>query len=172
MVTQEGLEPPTLWFVVKYSNPTELLSHLYIEVFCNWWAHLDSNQGPTGYEPVALTNWAIGPSLHQTYKQYGAENETRTRDPHLGKVMLYQLSYFRILSDAWLQKFFCVSLTDKNYYIHTCTICQHLFSIFFKVFSQRGFTNDFEAGFEVERARRAGDIWLALSPGAKLVFCP
>ncbi len=21
-----------------------------------WWAHLDSNQGPTGYEPVALAN--------------------------------------------------------------------------------------------------------------------
>ena len=27
-----------------------------------------------------------------------AENETRTRDPNLGKVMLYQLSYFRILN--------------------------------------------------------------------------
>ena len=27
---------------------------------------------------------------------YGAENETRTRDPDLGKVVLYQLSYFRI----------------------------------------------------------------------------
>ena len=26
----------------------------------------------------------------------GAENETRTRDPNLGKVMLYQLSYFRM----------------------------------------------------------------------------
>ena len=25
-----------------------------------------------------------------------AENETRTRDPNLGKVVLYQLSYFRI----------------------------------------------------------------------------
>ena len=25
-----------------------------------------------------------------------AENETRTRDPQLGKLMLYQLSYFRI----------------------------------------------------------------------------
>ena len=25
----------------------------------------------------------------------GAENEARTRDPNLGKVMLYQLSYFR-----------------------------------------------------------------------------
>jgi hypothetical protein len=22
----------------------------------DWWAHLESNQGPTGYEPVALTN--------------------------------------------------------------------------------------------------------------------
>ena len=26
----------------------------------------------------------------------GAENGTRTRDPNLGKVVLYQLSYFRI----------------------------------------------------------------------------
>ncbi len=26
---------------------------------------------------------------------FGAEDETRTRDPHLGKVMLYQLSHFR-----------------------------------------------------------------------------
>ena len=25
-----------------------------------------------------------------------AENEARTRDPNLGKVVLYQLSYFRI----------------------------------------------------------------------------
>ena len=28
----------------------------------------------------------------------GAENETRTRDPDLGKVVLYQLSYFRLAS--------------------------------------------------------------------------
>jgi hypothetical protein len=27
-----------------------------------------------------------------------AKNGTRTRDPNLGKVMLYQLSYFRILN--------------------------------------------------------------------------
>ena len=26
---------------------------------------------------------------------FGAEDEARTRDPNLGKVMLYQLSYFR-----------------------------------------------------------------------------
>ena len=29
------------------------------------------------------------------YLEIGAENETRTRDPDLGKVVLYQLSYFR-----------------------------------------------------------------------------
>ena len=28
-------------------------------------------------------------------EQLGAKNGTRTRDPNLGKVMLYQLSYFR-----------------------------------------------------------------------------
>ena len=27
-----------------------------------------------------------------------AENEARTRDPNLGKVVLYQLSYFRIIA--------------------------------------------------------------------------
>ena len=30
-----------------------------------------------------------------------AENETRTRDPNLGKVVLYQLSYFRIRYRRW-----------------------------------------------------------------------
>ena len=28
----------------------------------------------------------------------GADDETRTRDPHLGKVMRYQLRYIRMLS--------------------------------------------------------------------------
>ena len=31
----------------------------------------------------------------------GAEDGTRTRDPNLGKVMLYQLSYFRISNLLW-----------------------------------------------------------------------
>ena len=29
---------------------------------------------------------------------FGAKNGTRTRDPDLGKVVLYQLSYFRIFN--------------------------------------------------------------------------
>src|SRR4051812_14238901 len=32
-------------------------------------------------------------------KENGAEDGTRTRDPHLGKVMLYQLSHFRSMTD-------------------------------------------------------------------------
>ncbi|CDH27328.1 hypothetical protein XBJ2_130002 [Xenorhabdus bovienii str. Jollieti] len=31
--------------------------------------------------------------------EFGAGNETRTRDPNLGKVVLYQLSYSRIADD-------------------------------------------------------------------------
>jgi hypothetical protein len=33
-------------------------------------------------------------------ERIGAGNETRTRDPDLGKVVLYQLSYSRILERA------------------------------------------------------------------------
>ena len=38
----------------------------------------------------------IGSRCIATLFVFGAENETRTRDPDLGKVVLYQLSYFRI----------------------------------------------------------------------------
>ena len=37
---------------------------------------------------------------------FGAENETRTRDPNLGKVVLYQLSYFRLFAVANVGKIF------------------------------------------------------------------
>ena len=54
---------------------------------------------PRGFEPrftdpksavLPLDEGAAGPG-----QQNGAEDGTRTRDPHLGKVMLYQLSHFR-----------------------------------------------------------------------------
>ena len=35
------------------------------------------------------------PELHRLF-MFGAENEVRTRDPQLGRLMLYQLSYFRV----------------------------------------------------------------------------
>ena len=36
--------------------------------------------------------------LHRATLQYTAEDGVRTRDPQLGKLMLYQLSYFRELT--------------------------------------------------------------------------
>ena len=41
---------------------------------------------------------ATNKNAPQDCEAFGAENETRTRDPDLGKVVLYQLSYFRSIS--------------------------------------------------------------------------
>ena len=69
---------------------------------------------PPGQEyqcAVCSVQWAVGATALQTSLVKGtakkihpleadgccgAEDEIRTRDPHLGKVMLYQLSYFRV----------------------------------------------------------------------------
>ena len=37
----------------------------------------------------------------QLFQINGAGNGTRTRDPHLGKVMLYQLSYSRSIFELY-----------------------------------------------------------------------
>ena len=44
--------------------------YIFFDAFL-WWIFRDSNPGPTGYEPVALTNWAKGPNTiksHNTIK--------------------------------------------------------------------------------------------------------
>ena len=47
---------------------------------------------------LCSTNWAISANIFvECFSALWAENETRTRDPNLGKVVLYQLSYFRII---------------------------------------------------------------------------
>ena len=46
-----------------------------------WWALTDLNRGPTGYEPVALTNWAKGPKNSKQLVKYGRGEETRTPGP-------------------------------------------------------------------------------------------
>ena len=44
---------------------------------------------------------------HRDIVEFGAGNETRTRDPDLGKVVLYQLSYSRPAYRWWnVTKFF------------------------------------------------------------------
>ena len=61
----------------------------------------------TGFEPVyTALQAAASPLGHATgvvattskpaNRSTGADDETRTRDPHLGKVMRYQLRYIRM----------------------------------------------------------------------------
>ena len=64
----------------------------------------------TGFEPVwTALQAAASPLGHSTGQNSGGKNLTadlraddgiRTRDPHLGKVMLYQLSHVRMPFDA------------------------------------------------------------------------
>ena len=47
----------------------------------------------------ALQTGEKTPCKHRLVAPFGAENGVRTRDPQLGKLMLYQLSYFRVSGD-------------------------------------------------------------------------
>ena len=55
----------------------------------NKWTCGDSNPGPTGYEPVALTNWATGPHMK-------ADERTRTVNLLITNQLLCQLSHIGI----------------------------------------------------------------------------
>ena len=52
-------------------------------------------QWPRDFKSLVSTDSTIRASFSNR-----AENETRTRDPNLGKVVLYQLSYFRFSAVA------------------------------------------------------------------------
>ena len=61
-----------LLFNFKVLHDRRLRAVFYVRFFhprrCNagnllWWAIRDSNPGPAGYEPDALTNWANGPHI-------------------------------------------------------------------------------------------------------------
>lgn len=41
-------------------------------------------------------NVTINKNMKIDFSKIGAENGVRTRDPQLGRLMLYQLSYFRM----------------------------------------------------------------------------
>ena len=53
------------------------------------------------------------PELHRLTVCLGAENEVRTRDPQLGRLMLYQLSYFRFFCPKKIGFLGCASEKNK-----------------------------------------------------------
>jgi hypothetical protein len=72
-----------------------------------WLPREDSNLGSRIQSPLSyqLDDGASAPRLEASRsplrgQKNGAEDGTRTRDPHLGKVMLYQLSHFRPIATA------------------------------------------------------------------------
>ena len=60
-----------------------------------WSQWRDLNPRPLPYQGSALPLSYMGIC-------FGAEDEAQTRDPQLGRLMLYQLSYFRIFRKALL----------------------------------------------------------------------
>ena len=72
-------------------------------------------QWPKDFKSFVSTDSTIRASLSLKRR---AEDGTRTRDPNLGKVMLYQLSYFRVVA---MFSFACAKVDDffisANYWI-------------------------------------------------------
>ena len=67
----------------------------------SWCPEQDSNLHASRHTHLKRARLPIPPPGHLLFIDRdtdGAKNGTRTRDPNLGKVVLYQLSYFRISS--------------------------------------------------------------------------
>jgi hypothetical protein len=52
----------------------------------------------TGFEPAYTDLQSVASPLGHSTVYFRADDGIRTRDPHLGKVMLYQLSHVRMIT--------------------------------------------------------------------------
>ncbi len=67
-----------------------------LEDIYNYIAIADHNSIDNAITTNALIYKSLLSLFEVLRRRFGAGNETRTRDPNLGKVVLYQLSYSRI----------------------------------------------------------------------------
>ena len=72
------------------------LSHIRTQSLSDWGLvrRQITTVGDTGFEPVTSS---VSGKRATTAPIARADDGTRTRDPHLGKVMLYQLSHIRVI---------------------------------------------------------------------------
>ena len=72
------------------------LSHIRTQSLSDWGLvrRYITTVGDTGFEPVTSS---VSGKRATTAPIARADDGTRTRDPHLGKVMLYQLSHIRVI---------------------------------------------------------------------------
>ena len=80
---------------------------------CEQCPEQDSNLHASRHTHLKRARLPIPPP-GQSLIQRRAENETRTRDPNLGKVMLYQLSYFRNFRFRLLIFISCFPIADAK----------------------------------------------------------
>ena len=88
-----GFEPLNRGFADLRVKPLHHVATWNSRVPLGWMA------APRGFEPRFTDSKSAVLPLDEgaavLVEKNGAEDGTRTRDPHLGKVMLYQLSHFR-----------------------------------------------------------------------------
>ena len=88
-----GFEPTTSAVTGRRSN--QLSHQAIISRIKRKWTFGDSNPGPTGYEPVALTNWAKGPKSRQSESNQQPADYKSAALPlsHVGKLKPFVLFY-------------------------------------------------------------------------------
>ena len=94
--TQLSLPPQSSASTNSATSPISIKALNYSHLLC---PEQDSNLHASRHTHLKRARLPIPPPGQKVSNiSKRAENETRTRDPNLGKVMLYQLSYFRVFS--------------------------------------------------------------------------
>ena len=129
MVPRTGLEPAclsthapeTCASTNSATSPISIKALNYSHLLC---PEQDSNLHASRHTHLKRARLPIPPPGQKVSNiSKRAENETRTRDPNLGKVMLYQLSYFRICNRC-----FSIAVAKVGIFLISASIRDTFFS--------------------------------------------